>query len=151
VPARFAQDYTKPPPILRRGGLVSTGGDYARFCQMILNGGELTARASCRRRHEAAGQSPAARAGLNADGRGGTQFAPGWASGWLLGVTTGRRVRWRQGNAAWGGAAGTWFWVDPGERPVLHRHDPADAGRRRWGPHDLSRVLVYQALTDPAR
>ncbi|MBU4433924.1 MAG: beta-lactamase family protein, partial [Alphaproteobacteria bacterium] len=35
-------DISKPPPVASGGGgLVSTSADYARFAQMILNGGEL--------------------------------------------------------------------------------------------------------------
>src|SRR5262249_44193080 len=36
--------YRKPPRFLSGGGgLVSTARDYSRFCQMLLNGGELEA------------------------------------------------------------------------------------------------------------
>jgi CubicO group peptidase (beta-lactamase class C family) len=36
------QDFTKPPTVESGGGgLVSTTSDYARFCQMLANGGEL--------------------------------------------------------------------------------------------------------------
>jgi CubicO group peptidase (beta-lactamase class C family) len=35
-------DITKPPAVASGGGgLVSTNADYARFAQMLLNGGEL--------------------------------------------------------------------------------------------------------------
>jgi CubicO group peptidase (beta-lactamase class C family) len=32
---------SKPKWLSGGGGMVSTAGDYARFCQMLLNGGEL--------------------------------------------------------------------------------------------------------------
>ena len=41
-----------------------------------------------------------------------------------------------KGTHYWGGAAGTWFWIDPGQRPLLRRHDPVD-GRRASGRHEL--------------
>ena len=38
----FNRDYSKPPVLASGGGgLVSTARDYLRFCQMLLNGGEL--------------------------------------------------------------------------------------------------------------
>src|SRR5450755_2928355 len=37
----FPSDATVKPPVLSGGGgMLSTAGDYARFCQMMLNGGE---------------------------------------------------------------------------------------------------------------
>ena len=42
VPIRPDRDVTKPTTMFSGGGgLVSTAADYLRFCQMLLNGGEL--------------------------------------------------------------------------------------------------------------
>jgi CubicO group peptidase (beta-lactamase class C family) len=42
APARFPIDVRKQPRLLAGGhGMVSTAGDYLRFTQMLLNGGEL--------------------------------------------------------------------------------------------------------------
>jgi CubicO group peptidase (beta-lactamase class C family) len=48
VVARYRQfDIARPRKLLSGGGgLASTAADYLRFCQMLLNGGELTAHAS---------------------------------------------------------------------------------------------------------
>jgi CubicO group peptidase (beta-lactamase class C family) len=37
----FAGDYSKPPTLRLGGGLVTTAADYARFCQLLLNGGMI--------------------------------------------------------------------------------------------------------------
>ena len=42
APIRPDRDVTKPTTLFSGGGgLVSTAADYLRFCQMLLNGGEL--------------------------------------------------------------------------------------------------------------
>lgn len=42
APEEQIHDYTKPPNVESGGGgLVSTASDYARFAQMLANGGEL--------------------------------------------------------------------------------------------------------------
>ena len=56
-----------------------------------------------------------------------------------------------KGTLSWGGAAGTWFWIDP-------TNDVVFIGMiQRFGSPGgaelvtLSRTLVYQALVDPKR
>jgi CubicO group peptidase (beta-lactamase class C family) len=83
----FVQDFTKPPPFLSGGaGLVSTAADYARFCQMVLNGGELDGArilSPATVKLMSANHLPEGQ-GLNTDGRGGTQAADG--PGFRVGV-----------------------------------------------------------------
>ena len=41
MPVEYARNFAEVGLYMGGGGLVSTLGDYVRFCQMILNGGEL--------------------------------------------------------------------------------------------------------------
>ena len=97
------------------GGLVSTASDYVRFCQMMLNGGEWNgARFLSRKTVEL----------MTANHIG---SIPLWGSlaGHRFGL--GYRVLTNLGEAntlgsvgsyGWGGAYGTYFWIDPKEQMV---------------------------------
>ncbi len=127
------------------GGLVSTASDYARFLQMLLNGGTLEgSRFLSRKTLEL----------MTADHLGPITGA----SDLLLpghGFGLGFAVRLQAGIAAvpgsigqyfWGGLAGTTFWVDPAERlfAILLIQAP---GRRDYY-RTLFRDLVYSAIDD---
>lgn len=91
------------------GGLVSTATDYMRFCQMLLNGGQLDGTrilspltVELMHTNVLAPSVP-----ILAPGAGfGLDFAiytdPAAAGGY-----------YGKGSYWWGGAAGTWFWIDP--------------------------------------
>jgi CubicO group peptidase (beta-lactamase class C family) len=91
------------------GGLVSTTSDYMRFCQMLLNGGQLDGvrilsplTVELMHTNVLAPNVP-----ILAPGAGfGLDFAiytdPAAAGGY-----------YGKGSYWWGGAAGTWFWIDP--------------------------------------
>ena len=91
------------------GGLVSTATDYMRFCQMLLNGGQLDgvrllSPLSVELMHT---NVLAPNVPILAPGAGfGLDFAiytdPVAAGGY-----------YGKGSYWWGGAAGTWFWIDP--------------------------------------
>ena len=100
------------------GGLVSTASDYARFAQMLLNGGELDGVRIISPESAALMMSNhLAEPLLNAEyGIGAQQIRPGFGHGFngavfydpdAAGIPVG------QGTYQWDGAAGTWFWVDP--------------------------------------
>jgi CubicO group peptidase (beta-lactamase class C family) len=94
------------------GGLLSTAEDYARFCQMLLNGGQLNgARLVSRKSMEL----------MTANHIGDLPIWPDLA-GYRFGL--GFRVLADSGKSAtlgsvgsygWGGAFGTYFFVDPHE------------------------------------
>lgn len=104
------------------GGLMSTMGDYARFCRMVLNGGELdgtrimspeTVDAMCT---NAMGdirvrQLTTANPGFSND----AEFFPGLEKSWGLTfqineepTPTGRPA----GGLSWAGLANSYFWID---------------------------------------
>lgn len=100
------------------GGLVGTMDDYTRFCQMLLNGGELDgARILSPKTVElmrtnmlpdgAKLFSDGAQQNLKTDGLG---F--GLNVGLVLDPEASEMAQ-AAGSYFWGGAAGTWFWIDP--------------------------------------
>jgi CubicO group peptidase (beta-lactamase class C family) len=150
-------DYSRPPPVDSGGaGLVSTLHDYARFAQMLLNGGQfdgvrILSPASVRLmdsnqladdiRAKPEAFSVRSGVGFGVDVNVTLDTAK---AGTLGGV----------GSFGWGGAAGTNFWVDPSNdvvcvslMQVLQRwQDP----ELKNFDNDLS-TLVYAALVEPEK
>lgn len=112
-----AQDSYKKKPLLMMGGsgLVSTASDYARFVQMLLNGGELDgARVLSPKTVDLMssnllGDIPAVN---NVNGR--IDYGFGLTFAVNLGIDKTAAIG-SKGEYNWGGAAGTAFWVDPKE------------------------------------
>lgn len=140
-----AEDYSKPPVFASGGGgLVSTASDYMRFCQMLLNGGELDGQRIL---------SPLSvklmRTNMLPESA--RTFAPGTGFGLDFAVVedpaaAGGYVG--KGTYFWGGYAGTWFWIDPVYKLiVLGMIQQRDAGEQT-DYRALSRSLTYQAIVD---
>jgi CubicO group peptidase (beta-lactamase class C family) len=120
--------YRQEPTFLSGGGgLVSTTTDYLRFCQMLLNGGELDgARILGRKTIElmTANHLPGGcdlRSVALAGGYGEVGFA-GMGFGLTVAVAkapTETQVIGSAGEYMWGGAASTIFWVDPAEDLIV--------------------------------
>ncbi len=120
--------YRKHPKLFSGGGgLVATAGDYLRFCQMLLNGGELDGARLLSRKtielmtinHLAGGQDLAALAppGLFSEGAmSGTGFGLGFS---VLMDQRLAQISGSPGQYAWGGAASTGFWIDPREELIV--------------------------------
>ena len=137
-------DARKPPRLLAGGaGLWSTADDYARFAQMLANGGTLDGVRLLSRQsvqwmtsdHTGAIRGPA--------------YAPGPGYGFGLGVavrlTEGQStIPGNRGDFHWGGYAGTFWWHDPAERlvAVWMMQGPGRSGFYR----PLMRSAVYTAL-----
>ncbi|MEK6407326.1 MAG: serine hydrolase domain-containing protein [Acidobacteriota bacterium] len=124
---------------------VSTASDYLRFCQMLLNGGELDGVRLLSRKtvelmtSDHLGEMP--RGGLLPKGYGfGFTMAVGHSAG-----KTG--VIGSAGEYFWGGAAGTRFWIDPKEQMIgifmiqILPHTNLTYGTQ-------FRQLAYQAISD---
>jgi CubicO group peptidase (beta-lactamase class C family) len=91
------------------GGLFSTAGDYARFCQMLLLGGELDGR-------RILSQDAVKTMRTIATGKLETGFSPG--NGWGIGCCVVREPQGvtaalSSGSFGHGGAYGTQAWIDP--------------------------------------
>ena len=142
-------DVTRPPAMFAGGhGLVSTAGDYARFCQMLLNGGTLDGTRILGRK--TVEYMTADHLGAAID-RESAAYLPGPGYGFGLGFG----VRMAAGESAWpgsvgeyfwGGYAGTYFWIDPTERLVVVYMMQSVKNRGRY--RMLLRNLVLQAIVD---
>jgi CubicO group peptidase (beta-lactamase class C family) len=128
-------------------GSAGTVADYARFSQMLLNGGQLD-------RVRILGRATVAQ--MSSDHLGDIRVASpilprgyGFGLGFAVRKETG--LNWVTGSAGeyrWGGAAGTAFWVDPKEQMVVVWMTQGQLGPRRGEDRDLFRQLVQAALVD---
>jgi CubicO group peptidase (beta-lactamase class C family) len=126
------------------GGMVSTTMDYARFCQMLLNGGTLDGNRIIGRKTLELMASDHLDSKVKLE----THLVP---PGYSFGL--GFAVRTHQGMAPvagsvgqfyWSGMAGTFFWIDPKEElfAVFMMQGP---GQREY-VRTLLRSLVYAAV-----
>ncbi|HCL73070.1 MAG TPA: serine hydrolase [Gammaproteobacteria bacterium] len=129
------------------GGLVSTANDYMRFSQMLLNGGELDGERilapltiELMRRD----QTPAGLTGPMSGAGNGTVFGLDFA----VIQDPVEAESYSTGEYYWGGAAGTWFWIDPVE-DVVFVGMIQQAGQGLPDVRSASRRLFYQAILDP--
>lgn len=112
---------TKPKLFSGGGGLVSTAPDYLRFCQMLLNGGELDGARILKRESVQLMTTNS----LPKDIRFGLDFVgPAVGSTWGLGFAIRAdpersSVPGSVGSYTWSGAGGTVFWVDPAQNLVV--------------------------------
>ncbi len=150
-----ASPYHKPPTFFSGGGgLVSTSPDYLRFCRMLLNGGTLDGVqilspktiALMTVNHLPDGKDlPALSRSLFSEAAyNGIGFGLGFS------VTTDPAATMTPasgGDYSWGGAASTYFWIDPKEDLIcvfMTQLLPSTTYPIR---REL-RTLVYSAFTD---
>ena len=128
-------------------GAAGTAMDYARFLQMLANGGQLD------------GQRLLARTTvrqMTSDHLGEIKpamplLAPGYGFGLGFAVRRADGLNGAPGSAGefnWGGAGGTTFWVDPKEQLVAVLMTQAQPGPWQREFKELFRQLVYQAIVD---
>jgi len=153
----LVQDFSKPPAMESGGGgLVGTTADYARFAQMIANGGELDgARVLSPASVELMGTNAIPQSVL-VSSNGSTQSyfneSVGFGLDFMV-VNDPRKAGTLEGKGtmSWGGAAGTWFWVDPTNDVVFVGMIQRYGGTGGDDLGGMSRTLVYQALVDPKK
>ncbi len=147
-PARN-QGFREPPTRFSGGGgLVSTAADYLRFCQMILNRGELDGTRILRA--ETVDLMTADHLGSIRVGFAGKTMGMGRA-GFGLGFRVTREQRppaevASKGTCAWAGMASTIFWIDPKEELIgiyMTQIVPTDLTRG-----NKFKALAYKALDD---
>jgi CubicO group peptidase (beta-lactamase class C family) len=122
-------------------GLLSTAGDYARFLQMILNGGELEG-------ERIVGPKTVELMAVNHLGD--VAFRPGQGFGLGFSVVEdvgARGLPGSVGELGWGGAYHSTYWIDPVEDLiVVHLTQLIPAGD--VDDQAKVRALVYQALVE---
>jgi CubicO group peptidase (beta-lactamase class C family) len=145
--------YLKPRKICSGGGgLVGTAGDYMRFCQFMLNKGELDGTRLLGRKTIELMMSNHLRGDMAAMGQ--PRFSEssyegvGFGLGFSVMLDPARaQIVGTPGECAWGGAASTAFWIDPAENiavVMLTQLMPSSTYPIR---REL-RVLTYQAIID---
>lgn len=151
---RFNRDGLAIPKIPSGGGgLYSTASDYARFCQMVLNKGELDGVRIL---------TPASVALMTANHlsqalleggfiAGAHAFRPGYGYGFngavfsdpvLAGSPVGK------GTYQWDGASGGWFWIDPANELVFVGITQRMMQEGMPRLQELSQALIAEALID---
>jgi CubicO group peptidase (beta-lactamase class C family) len=130
-------------------GLFSTVGDYARFGQMLLNGGELDGTRVLGRKSVELMMTNALTQTATPY-RAGTDY-DGFGLGGAVRVDLARSARLGSvGQFGWSGAATTYFNIDPQERTVAlvyAQHFPMDPHQLYW----TFSTLFYAALVDSPR
>ncbi len=123
------------------GGLVSTASDYWRFCQMMLEGGQLNGtRVLSRKSVEL--MTADHMTGIKGLGNGST-FGLGF--GLLQDIGQAAKLG-SPGTYDWGGAAGTKFWIDPKEELIGIFMVQILPHQTKMG--EEFRQLTYQAVAD---
>jgi CubicO group peptidase (beta-lactamase class C family) len=146
-------DVTRPAKLFSGGGgLVSTAPDYLRFCQMLLNGGELDgvrvlSPQTVKQMTTNALPSDIRIFGNEIGALAGRNFGLGFAirtdpvSSFTPGAV---------GSFSWAGHWGTQFWIDPAEKLIGVQMIQAAPGKGRAAvPFTGIRYLAYGALTVP--
>ncbi|RFU45400.1 serine hydrolase [Paraburkholderia sp. DHOC27] len=164
APAPVLQDdprsspYLKPPSFISGGGgLVSTAADYMRFSRMLLQGGELDGvrllgpktLALMTANHLPGGVDlpRLSRSMFSEATYEGVGFGLGFATTLTPSTTL---IPGSAGDFFWGGAASTFFWVDPLEDLIvvfLTQMLPSSA----YPVRRQLRTLVYSAITETGR
>jgi CubicO group peptidase (beta-lactamase class C family) len=126
------------------GGLISTTMDYARFCQMLLNGGVLDGNRIIGRKTLELMASDHLSPDVKIQG---TLLQPGHGFGLGFAVRTQQGIAPFPGSVGqffWSGMGGTFFWIDPKEElfAVFMSQGP---GQREY-TRTLVRNLVYAAV-----
>ncbi|MDP1748320.1 MAG: serine hydrolase [Reyranella sp.] len=148
-------DVTKPAKLFSGGGgLVSTAPDYLRFCQMLLNGGELDGArilaADTVRQMTMNAMPPGVRfTGVTGEFVG-PQVGTSWALGFAIRTNpTFSLLPGGVGSFNWSGFWGTYFWIDPSEK-LIGLQLIQIAPENNFGQYrDAFRHLVYAALRVP--
>ncbi len=145
-------DVTKPAKLFSGGGgLVSTAPDYLRFCQMLLNGGELDGARLLSAKTVQQMTTNALPPDTRFAGEGGKYVGPRVGTTWGLGFAVRTNPEFSLlpggvGSFGWSGYWGTYFWVDPVVRLIgvqMVQVEPGTGARYQ----DALRHLTYAALS----
>ena len=153
-PDSVMADVTKPTKLFSGGGgLVSTAADYLRFCQMLLNGGELDGVRILSRATVQLMTTNSLPPDIRFAGLASGIVGPLGGSTWGLGFAIRSDAAWSMvagsvGSFTWMGASGTYFWVDPAEQLIAVHLIQLTPGK--GGPFNYAfRNLTYAAFRVP--
>lgn len=134
------------------GGLVSTTGDYLKFCHMMLNKGSVAGTCLLGRKTVELMTTNHLRGDMAAMGQ--PRFSEssyegvGFGLGFSVMLDPAKaQVLGTQGEYAWGGAASTAFWIDPAEDMAVILFTQLTPSSTYPIRREL-RVLTYQAVVE---
>ncbi|MHC4045967.1 serine hydrolase domain-containing protein [Bradyrhizobium sp. 23AC] len=128
------------------GGMVGTVGDYARFAQMLLNGGSYEGRRYLK--PETIALMALDHIGPETKIARDQNYYPGGSSGFGLGFAVRTSVppgtSWPLGEYRWDGVGGTFFFIDPEDDlfGIFMVQTPSQRGRIQLA----LKTLIYQAM-----
>lgn len=132
----LASQFLKRPGLLSGGGgLVSTVGDYLRFCSMLLNKGELDGKRLLHAETVEMMTKNQLPESVSWNGQ-------GFGLGFSVRITEGK---YGPGEYGWGGAASTHFWIHPKHKLIviaLSQRMPFSSQLQ-----NVVKPLVYESLT----
>lgn len=156
-PPAIRGDPSKKPVFLSGGaGLLSTTDDYFRFAQMLLNGGEANGKRLLKASTVELMRTNVLAEGVKVNTFGPAQPGIGFGLDFAIVVDpVEAKTPEGRGTFSWGGALGTWFWIDPVNDLIVVGMIQNLGGSLPAGGSPpvraLSRQLVYQALVNPGK
>lgn len=130
------------------GGLISTLGDYLAFCTCLLNNGRYPGGSLLGRKTLEWMTSDHIPAQLKPLKMGAEQLDFGFGLGFRVATSLGEaRALTSVGEYGWGGAANTFFWIDPAEEMIglmMTQHMPLEP----YPVQERFRILAYQAIVE---
>ncbi|MDP3495327.1 MAG: serine hydrolase domain-containing protein [Hyphomonadaceae bacterium] len=155
-PAENRVTTTKPSFLAGSGGLMSTTEDYWRFAQAVANGGQLDGKRILKDDTVKLMRTNVLTPGAKVDLYGPSQEGVGFGMDFAI-IMDPQRAGTPQGlnTFYWGGAFGTWFWIDPTNDLVFvgmiqnlngSRPDSGTPATRAISPR-----LTYAALEHPEK
>ena len=146
----------KPSFLGASGGLSSTAEDYWRFAQAMLNGGELDGKRLLKEETVKLMRTNVLAPSAKVDLYGPSQEGVGFGMDFAI-IMDPQRAGTPQGlnTFYWGGAFGTWFWIDPTNDLVFVGMIQNLNGSVPTGGTPRTRVisprLTYAALEHPEK
>jgi CubicO group peptidase (beta-lactamase class C family) len=147
---------SKPTRLSPSGGLYATASDYWKFCQMLLDKGSFGGKQylkpdTVKLMHTNVLESDV-HVGFDKARNPGTGFGVDFAV--VLDSAVAKDAE-PKGSYYWGGAFGTWFWIDPANNVtfvgmVQSTDSTATPYDAMWGPNSLKQIsarAVYAALS----
>ena len=151
VPVEYQRNFAEVGLYMGGGGLVSTLGDYVRFCQMILNRGELEGSRILQPEtvdlmlsdHLAPEVRSAGGPYPDINLYDGQSMGLGFA---IIYDETQLPTEFAQDEVSWGGLAGTQFWINPAAQTA--GVGMVQLARQPWVFDALFRIAAQRGLND---
>jgi CubicO group peptidase (beta-lactamase class C family) len=147
---------SKPKFLSASGGLMSTAADYWRFAQAVANGGELNGKRILKAETVKLMRTNVLKPGVKVDLYGPNMEGVGFGMDFAI-IMDPKAAETPQGvnSFYWGGAFGTWFWIDPTHDLVfVGMIQNLNGSRPNAGTppvRNISIAATYKALTDPKK